>query len=226
MKIIGHRGAASLAPENTISSIKKAIEVGVDGLEFDIRLTKDRRVVLCHDAELGRVSGDLRDVSQLNWDELKKIILRGDEHVPLLEDVLKIVGTTPVIIEIKDKQMVRLLLEVLDRFPHLKVTVASFKHDEIALLKQLRPHLPAYIASQASPFEIMQKARIIGADGVDISFWLLNPFTYWFARHLNLDLMVYTVDHLWLGLYMRVFYPKVLLTTNVPQKMQHLRSKH
>ena len=56
MKIIGHRGAAGLELENTLPSIRMAIELGVDGVEFDVRITADRQLVLCHDDNTSRMS--------------------------------------------------------------------------------------------------------------------------------------------------------------------------
>ena len=49
MKIVGHRGARHLAPENTISAIKKALDLAVDEIEIDVRVTKDGHVILHHD---------------------------------------------------------------------------------------------------------------------------------------------------------------------------------
>ena len=55
--IFGHRGSPSHITENTIASFKKAINQGVDGLEFDIRLSKDKQIVIFHDSNLKRMSG-------------------------------------------------------------------------------------------------------------------------------------------------------------------------
>ncbi len=56
-KVIGHRGAASLAPENTLPSIRKAAEVGVPWIEFDVKLTADNMPVIFHDENLSRTAG-------------------------------------------------------------------------------------------------------------------------------------------------------------------------
>ena len=57
MKIIGHRGAAGLALENTLPGIELARLLGVDAIEIDVRKTKDNQLILCHDADLKRVAG-------------------------------------------------------------------------------------------------------------------------------------------------------------------------
>ena len=52
--IIGHRGSPNIITENTIPSFQKAIDQGVEGLEFDIRLSKDKQIVVFHDETLKR----------------------------------------------------------------------------------------------------------------------------------------------------------------------------
>ena len=54
--VFGHRGSPTKITENTILSFEKAIEQGVDGLEFDIRLSKDKKIVIFHDADLQRLA--------------------------------------------------------------------------------------------------------------------------------------------------------------------------
>ena len=55
--IFGHRGSPTYITENTIASFEKAIEQGVDGLEFDVRLSKDKKIIIFHDATLQRLAG-------------------------------------------------------------------------------------------------------------------------------------------------------------------------
>lgn len=99
MKIIGHRGARGLAPENTLAGLKKALEHTVDELEFDLRVTKDSVVVLHHDAYLTDPDGDRHVIANHTYKELL-------EHKPDLasfEEVLKIIGH-PVTLHIEVKR--------------------------------------------------------------------------------------------------------------------------
>ena len=96
VKIIGHRGASDDAPENTISSIKEAFVQGADGVEVDIRLTKDKKVVCIHDKNTIRTTGLSLEVKNTNYGELKNLDAGGwkgtawkDELIPSLEEVLK-----------------------------------------------------------------------------------------------------------------------------------------
>src|SRR5215213_7871369 len=71
--IIGHRGASAVAPENTMAAFREAIAVGCDGIEFDVRLTRDRVPVVIHDSTLHRTAGLPHRVAELTWSELENV---------------------------------------------------------------------------------------------------------------------------------------------------------
>lgn len=71
--IIGHRGASAVAPENTVAAFREAIAVGADGIEFDVRLTRDGVPVVIHDSSLRRTAGMNRRVADLSWQEISKV---------------------------------------------------------------------------------------------------------------------------------------------------------
>ncbi len=70
--IIGHRGAKGIAPENSLSGFKKAVELGIDGIELDVHLTKDGKLAVIHDMDLKRLSGLKIPIKQFTFEELKK----------------------------------------------------------------------------------------------------------------------------------------------------------
>ncbi|MDD5014428.1 MAG: glycerophosphodiester phosphodiesterase family protein [Atribacterota bacterium] len=70
--IIGHRGAKGIAPENSLSGFKKAVELGIDGVELDVHLTRDGKLIVIHDMDLKRLTGLKIPIKQLTFKELKK----------------------------------------------------------------------------------------------------------------------------------------------------------
>lgn len=218
MKIIGHRGAAGLKLENTITSLKTAIELDVDAIEFDVRLTTDGQPVLSHDDKLKRVGGGQARVSELTYEELSKVRLRGDEVVPHLREALSIAGLTPIIIEVKVDGGVKVVLEILKEFPNVQVMIASPVYSEISVLKQLRPEILGFIRVVINPFEAITYARAYKADGIDINFWIMNPLTYWLAQRFNLTIMLYTVNHHFFARFLKTLYPGAWICTNYPNK--------
>jgi glycerophosphoryl diester phosphodiesterase len=70
--VIGHRGAKGIAPENSLSGFKKAVELGIDGVELDVHFTKDEKLVVIHDMDLKRLTKLKIPLRQLTFKELKK----------------------------------------------------------------------------------------------------------------------------------------------------------
>ena len=89
-------------PENSMAGFKAAVEAGY-GIEFDLQLTKDKKVVVHHDRSLKRVCGADVSIGDLTYKELQQYRLQNtEERVPLFSDVLALVdGRTPLIIELK-----------------------------------------------------------------------------------------------------------------------------
>jgi len=90
------------APENSEKAMRLAVENGY-GIELDVQLTKDEKVVVFHDATLKRVCGVDAKVNSMTYEELKQLkLLDSEERIPLFSDVLKIIdGKVPLIVEIK-----------------------------------------------------------------------------------------------------------------------------
>ena len=100
-----HRGLHnndSDAPENSARAIKFAVEKGY-GIELDVQLTKDEKVVVFHDATLKRVCGVDAKVNSMTYEELQQLrLFDTEEKIPLFSDVLKIIdGKVPLIMEVK-----------------------------------------------------------------------------------------------------------------------------
>jgi glycerophosphoryl diester phosphodiesterase len=218
MKIIGHRGAAGLALENTLPSIELARLLGVTAIEFDVRITKDRKLVVCHDSDLSDVSDSEAKIGELSLRQLQRITLNdGQSVVPSLREALRMAGNIPVFIELKQAGCAELLLKLLKDFPDSDVSVLSFKLDELAVLRRLNPKIRLYGLERTKPFDIIQFARELKLDGVGLNFWLLNPLTYWLAKRYDLDMFVYTVNNRLLGRFIGVLYPDVAVCTNHPE---------
>lgn len=218
MKIIGHRGAAGLALENTLPSLELARLLGVDAIEFDVRKTKDDRLVLSHDSDLSDISNSDDKVRNLDYRTLQKIILTDEQSsVPTLNEALQMCGTIPVMIELKESGCIELLIRELRAFPNLDYTVLSFKLDELAQLRNLDPNMKLIGLERTKPFDIIQFARELHLNGVGLNFWLLNPLTYWLAKRNNLQMFVYTVNNRLLGRFIGLLYPDVAICTNHPE---------
>ena len=73
VQVVGHRGVPSLFPENTLDSFRRALELGVDAIELDVRLTRDRRLVIVHDETVDRCSNGSGPVREFTFDEIRAL---------------------------------------------------------------------------------------------------------------------------------------------------------
>lgn len=107
--VTAHRGASGYAPENTLSAIKKALEIGVDRIEVDVQQSSDGVVVCLHDKSLERTTDSNGKVGEKSWEELQQVKAFGNfeaefanEPIPILEQVFELMdGKTQFVIEIK-----------------------------------------------------------------------------------------------------------------------------
>jgi glycerophosphoryl diester phosphodiesterase len=176
--VLGHRGARHAAPENTERAFELARTEGADGVELDVRLDRDERVIVLHDRTLGRVSdgSETRDVERLGERELARVSL-GGERVPLLADVLAWARRHDqrVNVELKsDVSAPHLLLRNVSRVVRASgagselVLFSSFHPAFVAALGLLLPEIPrAWLVDKEHP--LLARApgfRFIG-DGVN-----------------------------------------------------------
>ena len=100
--IIGHRGAMGHIAENTIPSINKAMELGVDGIEIDVFKCKSGELVVFHDERLERLTNSSGFIESLELDSIKNIIVLDKYRIPTLEEVLQLIdGQVKLNIELK-----------------------------------------------------------------------------------------------------------------------------
>ncbi len=112
---IGHRGTNIDADENTINAFKKADESGAEYIEFDIRQTKDKKLVVMHNASLNETTNASGYIRDFNYSELKKIKTKNHEQsIPTLEEALKEKYNQKLkfIIDIKERNISDKVLEI------------------------------------------------------------------------------------------------------------------
>jgi len=137
--IIAHRGASAYEPENTVKAFERAIELGADAIELDVRLSKDGIPIVLHDETLERVAGVNVRVRELPLSEIKKFRVFGSEPIPTLEEVLaSFAPRIPVFIELKEVEAVKPVAEIVK---HLGVTervaLISFHLEALRAIKSI-----------------------------------------------------------------------------------------
>lgn len=145
--VIGHRGNCARAPENTLESFRQAVALGVDALEFDVRVTRDGEVVVFHDPTVRRTTGAEGEVASMTLAQLRALDAGatfttdgGRTHpyrargvgVPTLAEVLAALPDTPVLIEIKVVEAAPETRLVIERLrAESRCIVASFEAEAL-----------------------------------------------------------------------------------------------
>lgn len=136
MIVLGHRGFPSrLASENTIEAFQRALALGADGIEFDVRRSRDGEMVLVHDAGLSRIAGDGHATHELTAAELALIPLRHGGRIATLQDVTSTIHAPAILdMEVKDVEVAEDLVRKLQTSQALRErTIISSFHEEVLL---------------------------------------------------------------------------------------------
>ncbi|MGI6013365.1 MAG: glycerophosphodiester phosphodiesterase family protein [Oscillospiraceae bacterium] len=131
-------------PENSMAAFRQALRFGY-GVELDVHLSRDGRLVVMHDESLQRTCGVDREIADLTAEELKQYHLEGTmERIPFLEEVLPLfAGKTPLIVELKATDgnaaaLSRATMELLDQYP-VDYCIESFHPLVVAWFRKNRP---------------------------------------------------------------------------------------
>jgi glycerophosphoryl diester phosphodiesterase len=135
---IGHRGARAYAPENTLTSFKKAIELDVNAIELDVRKTKDGTLVVIHDADVKRTTNGEGLVSELTINQIKSLSTEGDEKIPTLEEALDFLDKrVHVLIELKEAGYEKQVLDsVHSKGLEKTVVITSFLEEALQKVRE------------------------------------------------------------------------------------------
>lgn len=187
IQIIAHRGASKAAPQNTIPAFVKAIEMGTDGIENDVHLTKDGYIVICHNYDIDETSDGQGMIADYTLAELKKFDFGSyfsedfkGTQIPTLEEYLDIAGPLKMMnVEIKPPQqkgsaIVRRTLEtVRERGMLHKLLISSFDEEVIKEVKAIDPSVKTgFLYSIESPNidkiyeDPIGYTRALGADAI------------------------------------------------------------
>ncbi|AVK62804.1 glycerophosphodiester phosphodiesterase [Lactobacillus sp. CBA3606] len=101
--IYGHRGVPVKFPENSLAGFAYAISQGIDGLEFDVHLTKDQVPVIMHDETIDRTTNGQGEIAAYRYQELRQFRLTNGEPVPALAELLQLVSGEPVRLNLEFK---------------------------------------------------------------------------------------------------------------------------
>ena len=191
--VIAHRGASSVALENTLAAFRAAAGVGADAVELDVHATIDGELVVHHDPSLLGLP-----IAQARAKDLAAIPLSNGEHIPTLAQALDVLGQLKVFVEVKvlDPKWDDRLLQTLDRGPNPSgYAVHSFAYHVVRRLKDKRQNLPTGILSEVVTKSPRQTLTDAGAQTLWQERSTLDEALVKTVHDLGATIIAWTVDN-------------------------------
>ncbi len=209
-RIIAHRGASRVAPENTIAAFRKALEQGVDWVEFDVSLLGDNTPVIHHDDTLDRCtdgSGPLTGIGRKDLATIRAGKLHGaafaKEKIPLLEAALDLFESTGMSANLEMKPhdgtpgtLAAMVHDALAKriWAPERIIASSFDHDELAALRARMPEIPLAALWVEPPEDFRTVLTDLEAAAAHIHYPHLSQSLLQEATSYGFDVRVYTVN--------------------------------
>lgn len=252
--IIGHRGASAVAPENTLVAFERAFEDGADGIEFDVRLARDRVPVVIHDATLMRTalkegsvallsSAELGETDAGTWFNLRRPKVARAEfaaaRVPTLREVFELfgAGNSRLYVEMKcdagecDALACEVARLVDEHALFERVVVESFTLDSVAEIKRIDARIrtaalfePSLTRPRPSGRRMIERALACEANEIALHRSLATRRTVEEARLRGMEVVVWTVDHP-LWIERALAYGISAVITNDPARLRARRDE-
>lgn len=208
-RIVAHRGASGTAPENTLAAFRAASALGAEWVEFDVTLLGDGTPVIHHDATLDRTTNRSGPLSALNASDLAEIDAGAHfdarftgEPLPTLEATLDLLCAEGLCANIELKphgtpdSTARAVIGLLGARPRVpdRVTVSSFDHDALEVVRRLAPALPVALLFERLTDGWQERAVALRAEAIHLAADAADQSAAEAAHAAGLALRCYTVN--------------------------------
>ena len=208
MLVLAHRGASGYAPENTMEAFKKSIEMGADGFELDVQLTKDGEIVVIHDEKIDRTSDGKGWVKDYTLEELRKFNFNNHmkeyphADIPTMREVFELVKPTNLVINIEIKTGIvfypieeQLLALTKEMGMEDRVFYSSFNHYTVKKIHELDPSTTVGFLYADGPIDMPQYGEKHGVNALHPALYNLQyPGFVEECKKRGLKLHVWTVN--------------------------------
>ncbi|MEE9362621.1 MAG: glycerophosphodiester phosphodiesterase family protein [Cellulophaga sp.] len=175
--VVGHRGAMGHETENTIASIKKALDLGVGMIEIDVFLIKTGEVVVFHDETVDRLTNSSGKIEEYSYSDVEQLVLKGNHKIPLLQEVFETINhTVRLNIELKGANTVDAVDAIIGKYSKEKgwklndFLISSFKWEELKEMRRVNKNIPIAILTEANPIDAISIAKELDAEAINTSF--------------------------------------------------------
>ena len=196
IEVTGHRGAAGLEPENTLRSIQRAIDLGVDRVEIDVRVTKDGHLVVIHDETVDRTTNGHGYVKDLTFSELRRLDAGKGERIPTLEEALRLTrGKVILQIELKVAEATEPTVHLIEECnAEREVIITSFMHEQLRKVHDLNPALRTGALFFDVQGDICQRALDVQSEAIHVYYRNVDSGLVEDAHRRGLKVSVWNPD--------------------------------
>lgn len=198
---IGHKGTAGYAPENTLASFQKALNLSVDMIELDVHKSKSGEIVVIHDNTVDKTTNGSGKVGELTLKELKKLDAGNGERIPTLTEVLDLVDNKIKInIEIKTRDATKRVVKIIEEYVQKNYTyksflVSSFDYRNLIKVKLLNFKIPLGVITKRKLILLnLLFAQLVNAYSINILYTSVSKKIIKQAHALGLKVFVWTVN--------------------------------
>ena len=202
IEIIGHRGAKGHFAENTLPSIAKAMELGVDGIEIDVFLCRSGELVVFHDKTLDKLTDAKGYIEALTLDSIKKINVLGSYKIPTLNEVIDLIDCKVFLnIELKGSGTAQPTHQLLKKYLEKgkwsadQFIISSFDWEELKYFSDLNKEIPIAVLTDADPLDAIPIADILKAKAINPDFTALNKNNVKKIKQAGYEIYPYTINN-------------------------------
>lgn len=207
--IYAHRGASGYAPENTMAAFSKAAELGSRGIECDVQMTRDGRLVICHDETLDRTTDGRGLIKDHSYAELRKLDAGGwfdshfrNERIPQLYELLELVRDNNLLLNIEIKSGIVLypgieekVIAQVEAFGLMeRVIISSFNHYSVRKCRDITPYVKTGILYMEGLYKPWNYMRTIRCQCAHPFYMALAPEISRELKARGYEINVFTVD--------------------------------
>ncbi|MEL0643826.1 glycerophosphodiester phosphodiesterase family protein [Olleya sp. Ti.3.14] len=197
----GHRGAKGHVTENTMESIQKALDLGVDGIEVDVHVCKTGELVVFHDFTLDRITDGTGEIGKFSLSELKHLKVENLYSIPTLTEVLDLIDNKICInIELKGEHTANPTCAIIKDYVDNKnwtmdhFIVSSFQEKELLDVFSCNPNIALGVLTKASVNQAIALAKRINAKAIHPNLALLSKDNVKQTQDQGYKVNVWTVN--------------------------------
>ncbi|MGD9396966.1 MAG: glycerophosphodiester phosphodiesterase family protein [Candidatus Thorarchaeota archaeon] len=196
--VIAHKGASGYAPENTLLSFQRAIDLEAHMIELDLRETLDGELVCVHDPTVDRTTNGIGAIHELTYKELRGLDAGEGEHIPLLTEVLRLAsGKIKVNIDLKVIEVEQKLLDLIEDYKMIQdVLVSSFFHGTLGALRDLSENIETAVLIEVPIDDLVVYALDFNVNAINPDHKLVTLELVEEAHSVGLKVYPWTVNDL------------------------------